>query len=141
MGYTSYNPAMPGFLGDRASLDYYPTGVEIAWADVIDDPAYVDLDGNKFVKAGTLMAIDPTTGKMIPHQIADVAYTDVIGHLASNAHEDSQTDALSGYGVYTAGNIFENLLPEFLDAWWAATGQAASAALGFKHYTYSDDRS
>lgn len=140
MGYTEYNASMPAFIGDLASMDQYPAGLEIEWADVPVAAAYQDADGNKFVKAGTLMAVDPNTGKMIPHQIADVDYTDVVGHLASHAHMNSDTDAVTGYGVYTAGNIYETLLPEFNDAWWAATGKAASAALGFKHYTYADSR-
>lgn len=141
MGYTTYNASNPGFVGSDDSMHSFPGGVEIEWADVTDVAKYHDQNGKKFIKAGTLMARDPATGKMIPHQIADVSYTEVIGHLKSHAHSDSKTDAKSGYGVFSSGNIYENMLPEFADAWWAATGKAASAALGFNHFTYADNRS
>lgn len=141
MGYTTYNPSMPSFVGDLASLDQYPGGLEIEWADVPATAKYQDQDGKQFVKAGTLMAQHPTTKKIAPHQAAATGYSAVVGHLVSNAHKESKSDAITGYGVYTAGNIYENMLPEYLDAWWAATGKTASAALGFKHYLYADNRS
>lgn len=132
---------MPSFIGDLASMDQYPGGLEIAWDDVPVAAAYQDADGNKMIKAGTLMAQHPTTKKIAPHQEAVAGYSVVVGHLASNANSTAKSDAVTGYGVYTAGNIYETLLPEFADAWWAATGKAASAALGFKHYAYADSRS
>lgn len=64
----------------------------------------------RFIKAGTVMDL-LSSGKIVPSALGTGGVT-AIGILATNAEEDSRTDALTGYGLFRSGIFYENLLPE-----------------------------
>lgn len=97
--------------------------------------------GAKTLKAGTVVGTLLGAGKISPRVAATNPATAI---LATDAHEDSKTDARTGYGVILGGVLYENLLPE-------ATGspkvllaavktelQAAGVGTGFAFLQYSD---
>jgi hypothetical protein len=64
----------------------------------------------RHVKAGTVVDLT-ATGKIVPSSLGSAGLS-AYGVLATNADENSPTDAATGYGVYTSGSFYENLLPD-----------------------------
>lgn len=64
----------------------------------------------KHIKAGTVMDLQ-ADGTIVPSALGLGGLT-AFCILATNADEDSRTDAASGYGVLLSGSFYENLLPE-----------------------------
>lgn len=95
--------------------------------------------GPKVLKAGTAIGEALGSGKISPR----VASTNpATGYLVSTAIEDDKSAALSGYGVYIGGVVYEDLLPD------ASSGTVPSgikselvtAGCTFQYEAYSDDR-
>lgn len=134
--------ATPGFVADPPSMTHN-SGRQISWDDV--PAAYADDEGNKSIPAGTAMS-QLASGQVVPRVDRDVvaAPTEAaIGLLVSSAQENDRNAALSGYGIYNGGVVYENLLPDFEDAEWTdgtIPDELAAAGTGFAFETYEDDR-
>lgn len=88
--------------------------------------------GKKMIPAGYPMAASSSgSGPMLP---ANDGTANCL--LATNAHEDNGSDALSGYGVILGGVIYSNLLPVTLAGGAVTALQAAGTGFAFR--TYSD---
>lgn len=114
-----------------------------------NDAAIVAGTGPKFLPAGTVVGMKksrdatPSLEQISPRVVTS---NPAEGILASDAVENDQSAALTGYGVIRGGSIYENLLPE-------ATGtpkvlasavknelQTAGVGTGFMFLQYSDSR-
>jgi hypothetical protein len=97
-----YNLGRPKFVADEGSVMLRGTGAEIDWSDVAAGP-----NGIKKLGAGTLMWIDPATGKMEPADTGNGK--DANGILVSDCDETmSQNKGFQG--VYLGGHFYENLM-------------------------------
>lgn len=135
--------ALAAFVADRASMDTLGTGVQLDFA-AFTDPKFT-VNGKKVIPAGT--AISPiggngADGKPNPALLCGPATAGAQAYLLKTpAEEDSTADALSGYGAYCGGVVYETLLPD-------ASGNprklsdAVKTALGsnFRFMTYEDRR-
>lgn len=110
---SSYNNSLANFVADPASIEQIP-GRRVKWAGV-DDSYIVTSTGKKRLPAGTVV------GEFADGEVAEYPGTWVgaspdedntaLGILVSDANEGAPEEALSGYGVYIGGVIYENLLP------------------------------
>lgn len=139
MSRTTHNVGKPGFiLGSNYDTN---DGRQIDWDNVSD----VDADGNKVVKAGTIMA-ELGTGLLAPRKegVQDATPEDYPATclLLTTITEGDNVDAISGYGVVLGGVVFSNLLPDNgaadFDAWLTELKENGT---GFVFETYSDSRS
>lgn len=101
-------------------------------------------DGGKVLKAGTVMvqvASGTYAGKVVPRAVRPASESAAF-LLATDAAEDSQVAALSGFGMLTGGHFFENLLPE-ADSGTGLINSDYKTELGswFKFEPYADNRS
>lgn len=95
------------FVADRDSLDF-DTGHSINWANVASDGTY-GVTGKRVIPAGTRMGeLINGDGRISPRVVTTNPAT---GILATDAVENSETDALSGYGLIKGGVLYDNLLP------------------------------
>lgn len=97
--------------------------------------------GDKTILAGTIMA-ELSGGKLVPRKDRPGSET-ATGILETSATEDNREDALTGYGIIVGGVIYQNLLPEDGDSFFAtAIGEleTAGVGLGWVWETYADDR-
>lgn len=108
-----------------------------------DEAKVLGVVGGKYLPAGTVMvkvASGSFADRIVPRAVRPASESAEF-ILQSDAYEDSKEAALSGYGVYTGGHFFENLLPE-------ATGSPATISSTwktelshwFKFDTYEDNR-
>lgn len=73
--------------------------------------------------------------------------TGAIGLIETGANEDSDTDALTGYGLLIGGVFYENMLPDasgspkVLPSAYKAELQTVGVGTGFSWQTYADNRS
>jgi len=125
----------PGFVADHRSTDLN-SGRQIDWANV---PAgYADAaTGKKLIRAGTVVS-EMADGRLVPTADAVAGAGGAVGLLVSNAQEDHPAHALSGYGVYIGGVIYEELLPHAVTAGMKTDLDASGT--GFAWETYSDNR-
>lgn len=93
----------------------------------------------KFIPAGTVMDLQ-ADGQIVPSAMESAGLT-AYCILATNADEDSRTDSMSGYGVITAGSLYENLLPEadgetpsVINSTWKTELRARGGAWQFHQY-------
>lgn len=107
-----------------------------------DEATYlVSESGQKVIPAGTIMA-ELSGGKMIPRSTVSGAETATC-LLASNAVENGEHNAASGWGRILGGVIYENMLPDFGHAnlaTWKGELQAAGVGTGFAWKTLADTR-
>lgn len=94
---------------------------------------------HKQIAAGTIMA-QLASGKMIPR--ADVTGAETaIGVLATDASEGDRFAALTGYGIYNHGSMYEELLPDngaaSFDTWIGEINTAGVGSVVLK--TYADN--
>lgn len=119
------------------------TTLAIPTALVSGDTAYATnsvLQGF-FVRAGTIVDL-LANGKVVPAAFNTAAVT-AYGILETNAEQNAESDALSGYGCLIAGDIYENLLPEAdltltpptVTAAWKTELAARSGRFQFHQYT------
>lgn len=130
----------PGFIADAHSIDRYPTGLQIDWANV----SQTDAEGRKFLLAGTSVGTLAAGGKLRPRVVTT---NPAIGLLETNAYEDDRNAAVTGYGVIIGGAVYENLLPDAtggppatLPAAIKTELQTAGVGTGFAFFTYADTR-
>lgn len=96
--------------------------------------------GKKVLKAGTVVGEELGSGKISPRVVTTNPAT---GILVATAIEDDRSAALSGYGVYVGGVVYEALLPDAsgdpreLDA--AVKTELAAAGCTFQYEVYADD--
>jgi hypothetical protein len=114
------------------------------------DAATVLGSGPKSIPAGTAMGsklnIDASgPGKLSPRIVTT---NPAVCLLATDAIEDAAEHALSGYGVYVGGPVYENLLPDAsggppatLAAGIKTELAAAAGVTGFGYFTYQDTTS
>lgn len=109
---------------------------------IVGDKAVHGGDGAKFVPGGTAV-VYLTSGKMVPYSVRPNTEA-AQGLMVTNATDGSKTDALSGYGVYRGGVMFENLLPDATGTPKVLPTQIKSDLLangtGFAFEQYSDSR-
>jgi hypothetical protein len=130
MATTTIEYGRPAFIVDRFREDI-DQGHQIDWANVPDSYKNATT-GKKVIPAGKVMkrstghtyANSHDSDPMIP--AAAAADTEVIGLLATDAREGSETAALTGYGIVTSGTVYENLLPD------ATGGPPKTLAAGYK---------
>jgi hypothetical protein len=96
------------------------------------------LAGGKQVPGGTVMDL-LASGKIVPSALATGGVT-AYCILETNADEDSDSDAATGYGCIRGGALFENLLPEatgspaVIDSTWKTELRARGGAFLFEQY-------
>lgn len=95
---------MPHWIADYNSIDLYGAGAPINW-DAFPAGEKWGQAGQRIVPTGT--AVSVVTGKIVPADgSADTFF------LVSAAKEASKSDSISGYGLATAGNVYEAQLPD-----------------------------
>lgn len=93
----------------------------------------------KHLKAGTI--VDKlANGKIVPSSLNTGGGITAYGIIITNADEFSKTDAATGYGVFTSGSFYENLLPDAAHASLATWKTELLARGGFWLFdTYADN--
>lgn len=131
---TRYEVSRPPFVADWSSVTR-DTGHTMDWDEVAD--SYKDSTGKKFVPAGTVMG--ETANGIAPARAAgpddDPPAIAPKFLLATHAHEGSELQNRSGYGVIRGGVIYENLLPAAVASHKTALDTAGT---GFAWTTYRD---
>lgn len=140
MEITSARVTRQPFVADRDSLDH-DTGHTIDWANVAAGATY-GVAGKRIIKAGTVMGeLLSGNGSLSPRVVTT---NPAVGILATDAYEDSESDAVSGYGLIIGGVLYENLLPEatgtprVLAAAVKTELQTAGVGTGFAFKQYVD---
>jgi hypothetical protein len=93
--------------------------------------------GLKSLSAGTVMVEISASKKICPRASRPGSET-AVGLLASGAHQDSKSDAVTGYGLFVGGVIYQNLLPEGTPNGTVKT-ELNAAGTGFAWEDYSND--
>lgn len=97
---------IPGFVLDQSSVQL-GQGRLIDWVAVTSG---FGTAGNRIIPAGTIVCLRPD-GTLIP---AALRTTEPYhGILVDAAHENSRSDAITGYGVYRGGGFYANYLPDY----------------------------
>lgn len=134
---TKTTVSRPRFLVEEHNAARHP-GKQVDWAAF--GAPYQDANGNVVLKAGTPVAVDDTTGKLIPRSGTAPAE----GLIATTASESqaSDSDSLSGYGFIMGGVVYEDLLdnPEAVDLATLKTELKNASDYGFEFVSYADDR-
>lgn len=135
---TRYEVSRPPFVADWDSVTR-DTGHTMDWDEVAD--SYKDSTGKKFVPAGTPMG--KTANGIAPARAAgaedDPTLISAVFLLATHAHEGSELQNRSGYGVIRGGVIYENLLPKnALTSAMKTQLNTAGVSTGFAWTTYGD---
>jgi len=132
MNRNNYNLGRPSFILDQHSMMTID-GRQVDWANV---PAgYIGANGQKQLKAGTVISEMPD-GRVVPTGVAGAGAA--IGLLATDANQGALYEALSGYGVYVGGVIYETLLPQPLDA--GLRDALNASGTGWRFEAYADTR-
>lgn len=105
---TTTNLGLPAFIADPKSINLWGSGAQVNWA-LFTDTTKFGVAGVRKIPAGTVVAIG-ATGLIVP-AAADGSNAPFF-LMRTDAEEDSRVAALSGYGVITAGNVYETLLPD-----------------------------
>lgn len=95
--------SMPHWVADYTSLDLHGAGAPMNW-DAFTDAKY-GAAGHRLIPSGT--AVSVVAGKIVP---ADGTADTLL--MMSDARQDSPSDSISGYGLVTAGNVYEAQLPD-----------------------------
>lgn len=124
----------PAFAVDPHKL-VRNSGRQIDWASV--NASFIKAaTGKKFLPAGTLVGLAPD-GRRLAERTATRA---AIGILATDAHEDDRSAAVTGYGIIIGGPIYINLLPVTPDATMLTELRAVANTTGWYFETYGDSR-
>lgn len=108
--------SMPLWIADYSSLNLHGLGAPMNWAAFTD--AKWGTAGRRSIPSGT--AVSLSSGKIVP---ADGSLDTLL--LMSDANEASTAESISGYGLATAGNVYEAQLPD-------STGAPAVLPAGIK---------
>lgn len=140
MGRTEYNISQVGFIADQNSVDY-SMGYDIDWDTVVN----TDSDGNKYLPAGTIVAINTDTPNGIFERSQGL--TDgtnpypAVGILLEGINEQEKNRAQNGQAVIVGGVIYDSLLPDSGDANFATfKTELQDLGSGFHWEKYADDR-
>ncbi len=137
MGRTTANISTPGFVVDNNSMRSND-GRQIDWAGV-DDSRIDATSGKKVIPAGTAVSVSTNdANKVVPSADTD-ATGNAIGLLKTTAIEDDRSAALSGYGVYIGGVVYEDLTPDGIDGSNAFKAELATSGCTFQWEAYNDD--
>lgn len=121
------------------TLDIEPASLPVADNDTASAD-YTGTDDFRIIPSGTVMC-RTTAGLLIPRAVADAETASEI--LASDAIERSDVDAMTGYGTYVSGIIFENMMPDADSAGdipSAYKTELATAGCSFIFHDFSDSR-
>lgn len=143
---SSFNNSLAAFVADPASIEQIP-GRRVKWSAVSED-YIVAATGKKRLPAGTAV------GEFADGEVAEDGGIDAgaspdetataLGLLVSDANEDAPEEALSGYGIYVGGVMYENLLPDSSGDPQVLPTQMktdlATAGCTFKFVVYVDSR-
>jgi hypothetical protein len=77
---------------------------------ILPGPINFETSTGRRVLAGTVVDL-LSSGKVVPSSLATGGVS-AYGILETNANEDSETDAATGYGVLVSGSFYENMLPD-----------------------------
>lgn len=136
MGRTTANISTPGFVVDNNSMRSN-SGRQIDW-DGVDDSRIDAASGKKVIPAGTAMSVSTNDAtKIVPSADTD-ATGNAIGLLKTTAIEDDPSAALSGYGVYIGGVVFEDLTPDGIDGSNAFKSELATSGCTFQWEAFAD---
>jgi hypothetical protein len=108
--------SFPHWVADYHSIDLHGLGAPMNW-ETFTDPRW-GTAGRRSIPSGTAVSI--SGGKIVP---ADGSLDTLL--LMSDANEASTAESLSGYGLATAGNVYEAQLPD-------STGAPAVLPAGIK---------
>lgn len=138
MGRTEFTLSTPGFVCDNNSMRKN-SGRQIDWANVA--AGYVDeASGLKVIPGGTVMSeSDVGNGSILPSANGAHVSGDPTGLLVSTAVEDDPSAALSGYGEYIGGVVYEDLLPDSEDGVSPYKADLQDNGLTFQFEVYADD--
>lgn len=89
------------WIADLNSIALYGRGAPIDWSLFTD--AKYGTAGKRRVPSGA--AVKLVNGKIGPADGTGTSYL-----MFSEANEDSKTDSISGYGLVTGGNVYEDFL-------------------------------
>lgn len=143
---TSSSHTLPAFIADPGFVRREPGGRTIKWA-AVSDTFIVEATGKKRLPPGKIMS-ELADGQIIEYGGTDATVspdetpTAAIGLLATEANEEGAAEGISGYGLITAGVVWENLLPD-ATAGDLSNGEKSALASGgasFQYRDYSDDR-
>lgn len=109
-------PSSPGFIVDPKSVTRN-SGRQIDWS-LVTGTNYGTAP-NRVIKAGTIVSEVTASGKVVPRALGAAGTSGAVGVLETAAHETSESDSLSGFGVIVAGNLHGNRLPDAGDAAFA----------------------
>lgn len=136
MGRTTANISTPGFVVDNNSMRSN-SGRQIDW-DGVDDSRIDAASGKKVIPAGAAMSVSTNDAtKIVPSADTD-ATGNAIGLLKTTAIEDDPSAALSGYGVYIGGVVFEDLTPDGIDGSNAFKSELATSGCTFQWEAFAD---
>lgn len=128
----------PGFVQDPTSM-VRSSGRQVDWDNVPD--TFKSNNGKKHIPAGTDMS-EQADGTIIPRIGQDVvadATLKTTQLLISAAEEGARFVSETGYGTYTSGRVYEQLLPGYGTTGWA-TRKAELEVAGFQFEKYADSR-
>lgn len=133
MSRKNYVLSTPGFVANTAVVDEN-TGRQVDWDAT---PTAFGAVGEKKLPAGTIVA-EQADGTIVPRAGSALQAS---GILIAPAEEGNLADAKTGYGVYTGGIIYSNILPDRADAAFATMlTELRANGTGFVWQTYQDQR-
>ena len=133
---TKSYPSSAGFIVDPKSI-VRGSGRQIDWSKVTAGATY-GAAGSRVLKAGTILSEVTATGKVVPRALGASGTGSAFAILETAAHESSETDSLSGFGVILGGGIYDNKLADAADAAFATMKTELGAR--FYYETYGDSR-
>lgn len=123
----TFTHKFPNFVADPHSMDQLGTGAQVDFTAFTD--AAFGTAGTKVIPAGTRVEINATSKKLVPLTTGRPML------LITDAVENSRVAPLSGYGAYTGGNVYKELLPGTVSG-----AEATALAPYFLLQTYGDTR-
>lgn len=121
----TFSHKFPNFVADPHSMDHLGTGAQVNFTAFTD--AGYGTAGSKVIPAGT--RVELSAGKLVPLASGRPLL------LITDAVEGSRVAPLSGYGAYTGGNVYKELLPGTVSG-----AEATALAPYFLLQTYGDTR-
>ncbi len=100
----TFTSGAPGFVADIGAMQIQGGGAQIKWSAFTN--ARYGTAGTRKIPAGEPVSWEAATGQLIPSD-----GTAKTGLLITDAYEDSQNAALTGYGVYVGGPVYLAALP------------------------------
>lgn len=99
------------FVADERTAQSYGLGVSVDF-DAFKDAKYTAPDGSKLVPAGTIVALDAKGHAIPPVTAGDGASTEVFVLKADAWSRNLQGGSKGHVGLFSAGGLYENFLPD-----------------------------